>query len=155
MAPETWCVTGNCFSLQGDHEAAIKFLRRAIQLDPSYAYAHSLIGHEYIAQEKLDEAEQAFRAALRVDERHYNAWSVPSHSFPPSHPDRYGLGQIAHRQQRLTHAEQFYRRALQLNSRSAVILCYIGIVRTSPRAFLPDPARPSNPPSSWTRPWTT
>ena len=36
-APESWCVVGNCFSLQKEHDAAVKFLERAVQLDPSFA----------------------------------------------------------------------------------------------------------------------
>lgn len=31
-APESWCAVGNCFSLQGEHELAIKFFRRALQV---------------------------------------------------------------------------------------------------------------------------
>jgi anaphase-promoting complex subunit 3 len=30
--PETWIVLGNCFSLQKEHEHAIKFFKRAIQV---------------------------------------------------------------------------------------------------------------------------
>ena len=37
-APESWCVVGNCFSLQKEHDSAVKFLERAVQLDPSFAY---------------------------------------------------------------------------------------------------------------------
>ena len=29
---QTWCATGNCFSLQKEHDVAIKFFRRAIQV---------------------------------------------------------------------------------------------------------------------------
>jgi anaphase-promoting complex subunit 3 len=28
MAPQTWCVVGNCFSLQKEHETALKFFQR-------------------------------------------------------------------------------------------------------------------------------
>jgi len=31
-APQTWCVAANCFSLQKEHETAIKFLHRAVQV---------------------------------------------------------------------------------------------------------------------------
>jgi len=42
MAPESWCVVGNCFSLQKEHETALTFFRRSIQLDESFAYSHTL-----------------------------------------------------------------------------------------------------------------
>ena len=31
-APEVWCVVGNCFSLQKEHETALKFFQRATQV---------------------------------------------------------------------------------------------------------------------------
>ena len=38
---------GNLFSMQKEHENALKFFNRAIQLDPGNAYAYTLCGHEY------------------------------------------------------------------------------------------------------------
>ena len=32
LRPETWCVMGNLMSLNKDHESAIKFIERAIQV---------------------------------------------------------------------------------------------------------------------------
>ena len=29
---EAWCATGNCFSLQKEHDVAIKFFQRAVQV---------------------------------------------------------------------------------------------------------------------------
>ena len=37
---------GNCYSLQKDHETALKNFQRAVQLDSRFAYAHTLCGHE-------------------------------------------------------------------------------------------------------------
>ena len=34
LRPETWCIMGNLMSLTKDHEAAIKFIERAIQITP-------------------------------------------------------------------------------------------------------------------------
>jgi anaphase-promoting complex subunit 3 len=33
FAPETWCVVGNCYSLQKENETALKFFNRAIQIN--------------------------------------------------------------------------------------------------------------------------
>jgi len=41
------CAMGNCYSLQKDHETALKNFQRAVQLNPRFAYAHTLCGHEY------------------------------------------------------------------------------------------------------------
>uniref|UniRef100_A0A2K6FIU9 Cell division cycle protein 27 homolog n=1 Tax=Propithecus coquereli TaxID=379532 RepID=A0A2K6FIU9_PROCO len=71
-SPEAWCAAGNCFSLQREHDIAIKFFQRAIQVDPNYAYAYTLLGHEFVLTEELDKALACFRNAIRVNPRHYN-----------------------------------------------------------------------------------
>lgn len=48
FCPETWCVVGNCFSLQKEPDTAIRFFQRALQIDPTYTYAHTLCGHEQV-----------------------------------------------------------------------------------------------------------
>lgn len=32
LSPAAWCATGNCFSLQKEHDTAIKFFQRAVQV---------------------------------------------------------------------------------------------------------------------------
>ena len=86
LSAEVWCVVGNCFSLQKEHETALTFFRRSIQLDPSFTYSHTLSGHEYFANEDFEKAIACYRDAIRADERHYNAW--------------YGLGAIYHCQEK-------------------------------------------------------
>ncbi len=44
------------------------------QVDPTYAYAYTLLGHEYIYNEDFPKALSSFRAAIHCDPRHYNAW---------------------------------------------------------------------------------
>ena len=51
------------------------------QVDPDYAYAYTLLAHEYVFIEELDKALACFRNGLRVDSRHYNAWWVVSHGL--------------------------------------------------------------------------
>ena len=48
------CVVGNCFSLQKEHDTALKFFQRAIQLQPDFAYAYTLSGHEYSANDDFE-----------------------------------------------------------------------------------------------------
>merc|ERR1719491_2702124 len=115
LCPETWCVVGNCFSLQKEHKTALTFFRRSIQLDPTFTYAHTLSGHEYVANEDFDRAATCYRDALRRDERHYNAW--------------YGLGAIYFRQEKYDLAEYHFRRALQINPQSSVLHCHLGMAQ--------------------------
>ena len=71
---EAWCAVGNCFSIQKEHERALKFFQRvsgnyfefvwnininilyiqALQIDPTYTYAYTLCGHEYISNENFE-----------------------------------------------------------------------------------------------------
>jgi len=113
LAPQTWCIMGNCFSLQKEHETALRFFSRALQVDPNFTYAHTLCGHEYFANEDFEKGIGCYRAALRIDARHYNAW--------------YGLGTIYFRQEKYDLSEYHFRRALQINMRSSVLYCYLGM----------------------------
>ena len=115
LSPHTWCVLGNCFSLQKEHETALRYFQRALQLDPGCTYAHTLCGHEYFANEDFEKATACYRAALRLDSRHYNAW--------------YGLGTVYYRQEKYELSEYHFRHALSINSRSSVLFCYLGMAQ--------------------------
>lgn len=69
FALETWMILGNCYSLQKEHEIAIKFFNRATQLSPSYAYAYTLCGHEYVENESYNQAKQCYSQAIACDDR--------------------------------------------------------------------------------------
>lgn len=115
LSPEAWCVVGNCFSLQKEHDQAVKFFERAVQLDPAFSYAYTLLGHEYVYIEDFTRALSCFRSAVHKDPRHYNAW--------------YGLGMIYYRQEKYDLAEYHLAKAIQINPASAILLCYLGIVQ--------------------------
>ncbi|TMW60581.1 hypothetical protein Poli38472_000623 [Pythium oligandrum] len=121
LSPEAWCVAGNCFSLQKEHDTALSFFQRSIQLDPYYTYAYTLSGHEYVANEDFEKAINCYRHAIRVDPRHYNAW--------------YGLGTIYYRQEKFEFAEYHFRRALEINPRSSLLHCFLGMVLHSMQQF--------------------
>ncbi|KAK2359694.1 Tetratricopeptide repeat (TPR) superfamily protein [Trifolium repens] len=112
LAPQSWCAMGNCYSLQKDHETALKNFQRAVQLNPRFAYAHTLCGHEYVALEDFENGIKCYQSALRVDARHYNAW--------------YGLGMVYLRQEKFEFSEHHFRMAFQINPHSSVILSYLG-----------------------------
>uniref|UniRef100_A0A7S1TAI0 UDP-N-acetylglucosamine--peptide N-acetylglucosaminyltransferase SPINDLY n=1 Tax=Compsopogon caeruleus TaxID=31354 RepID=A0A7S1TAI0_9RHOD len=109
----TWCVVGNCFSLQRDPDSALRFFRRALSVDPSSAYAHTLCGHEFAMKEDFASAMEAYRQALRVDDRHYNAW--------------YGIGSVYYRQEHYEWAESHFRNAIRVHSRSSTLHYHLGL----------------------------
>lgn len=114
-APETWCVAGNCYSLQKEHEQAIKFLEKAIKVDPNFAYAYTLLGHELISAERLDQAMTHFRNAVRLDPRHWNAWA--------------GLGCIYYKNELYSQAELYYKKALKIAPTNPVLMCQVAVVQ--------------------------
>jgi anaphase-promoting complex subunit 3 len=122
LSPESWCAIGNSFNLQREHDQAIKCFKRATQLDPKFAYAYTLQGHEHIANEEYPKALQAFRMAVSADPRHYNAW--------------YGLGTCAEKQEKYADAEKYYRTAAQINPQHAVLVVRIGVVSNLYVGFL-------------------
>ena len=113
-SPQAWCAVGNSFAIQRDHDQALKCFKRATQLDPKFAYAFTLQGHEHIANEEYDKAMAAYRSSLAAESRHYNAW--------------YGIGKVFEKQGKYQFAEQHYRTAATINPTNAVIVCYIGVV---------------------------
>ncbi|KAK8305477.1 hypothetical protein V6Z12_D03G065500 [Gossypium hirsutum] len=112
FAPQTWCAIGNCYSLQKDHESALKSFQRAVQLNSRFAYAHTLSGHEYVIMEDYGKGVECYQTSLHVDARHYNSW--------------YGLGMIYLRQEKFEFAEHHFRQAYQINPLSSVIMYYLG-----------------------------
>ncbi|KAL6584964.1 Cell division cycle protein 27 B [Orobanche minor] len=112
LAPQSWCAMGNCYSLQKDHETALKNFQRSVQLNSRFAYAHTLCGHEYVALEDFENGIKSYQSALRIDSRHYNAW--------------HGLGMVYLRQEKYEFSEHHFRMAFQINPLSSVIMSYLG-----------------------------
>ena len=113
-APQAWCAVGNAWSLERDHEQAITCFRRATQLDPNFAYAHTLEGHEYVENEEFEKATECYRTAIERDMRAYSAW--------------YGLGKVNEKIGKYSDAEKYYTMAAKINGANALLVVYIGVV---------------------------
>lgn len=113
-SPEPWCALGNCFSLQRDHDQALKCFKRATQLNPKLAYAFTLQGHEHVSNEEYEKALVSYRSAVAADNRHYNAW--------------YGLGKVYEKMGKYQVADKHFRTAAKINPTNAILLCCVGMV---------------------------
>ncbi|CAG8611814.1 2223_t:CDS:2, partial [Acaulospora colombiana] len=113
-SPQAWCAVGNCFSRQQEHDLALKCFQRAIQLDPSFTYAHTLSGHECMANANYKDAQKHFRNALSTNRRHYNAL--------------YGLANYFITCGKIQEAEKHYKLAMDINPNHAVLMCCLGKV---------------------------
>jgi tetratricopeptide (TPR) repeat protein len=64
-SPEVSVMLGQAHAQQGDFEAAVQSLRRALELKEDVAEANATLGVIYLKQGRLEEAEAALRAELR------------------------------------------------------------------------------------------
>jgi len=119
----------------GNHEVAVDFITRAIEVNPDVPSFHSNLAVAYRALEKLDEAEAAIRQALQLEpdyaEAHFNLANTlqakgkldeAAASYRQAlrvKPDyahaQNNLGNLLTQQERHEEAEAAYRQALRLN----------------------------------------
>ncbi|PRQ46672.1 putative 43kDa postsynaptic protein [Rosa chinensis] len=92
-AHSTVC-NGNCYSLQKDHETALKNFQRAVQLNSNSHMRIPFVPWMILRRIK------SYQSALRLDARHYNSW--------------FGLGMIYFRQEKFEFAEHHFRTANQI-----------------------------------------
>lgn len=78
--------------------------------------------NRYVALEDFENGIKSYQSALQVDERHYNSW--------------YGLGVLYLRQEKFEFAEHHFRRALHINPRSSVLMCYLGMALHALKVYL-------------------
>ncbi|PNW72454.1 hypothetical protein CHLRE_16g681578v5 [Chlamydomonas reinhardtii] len=107
--PESCCVLGNYYSLQGSHEKAVECFRRALRLDPRCLAAWTLMGHEYMEVKNTPAAIDAYRRAIDVSPQDFRAW--------------YGLGQAYELLKMPYYALYYYRRAAALRPTDARMWC--------------------------------
>ncbi|KAF8743980.1 hypothetical protein AX14_013382 [Amanita brunnescens Koide BX004] len=98
--PEVCCLVGNHYSLRSEHEKAVKYFRRATQLDRTYLSAWTLMGHEYVEMKNSHAAIEAYRRAVDVNRKDYRAW--------------YGLGQAYELLSMHHYALHYYQHATAL-----------------------------------------
>ncbi|CAM1502916.1 Fc.00g076920.m01.CDS01 [Cosmosporella sp. VM-42] len=122
-SPQAWCALGNAWSLARDHEQALRCFKRATQLDPKFAYAFTLQGHEHVTNEEYDKALTAYRQAISADRRHYNAY--------------YGIGRVQERLGAYDKAYTHFHAAQCINPNNAVLICCIGTVLEKQKQIMP------------------
>ncbi|ODV58923.1 TPR-like protein, partial [Ascoidea rubescens DSM 1968] len=113
-SPEAWITIGNLFSLMKEPDEAIKCFKRATQIDPGFAYAYTLQGHEHATNDSYENALDCFRTALLYDPRHYNAL--------------YGIGKVYLSLGDNIRAEYHFRKAVSINPLNVILICCVGMV---------------------------
>lgn len=121
-SPQAWCALGNAWSLARDHEQALRCFKRATQLNPKFAYAFTLQGHEHVSNEEYEKALTAYRQAISADRRHYNAY--------------YGIGRVYEKLGNYDKAYIHFHSASVINPTNAVLICCIGNVLEKQRQIV-------------------
>ncbi|TFK44754.1 hypothetical protein BDQ12DRAFT_641682 [Crucibulum laeve] len=98
--PEVCCLVGNHYSLRSHHEKAVKYFRRATELDRTCLSAWTLMGHEYVEMKNSHAAIEAYRRAVDINRKDYRAW--------------YGLGQAYELLSMHHYALHYYQHATAL-----------------------------------------
>lgn len=126
--PETCCIVGNYYSLLSEHEKAVMYFRRALQLDRNYLSAWTLMGHEYIELKNSHCALESYRRAVDANRKDHRAW--------------YGMGQTYEVLEMQQYALFYYQKAAALRpfeskTWQAVGACYkkIGRLGNAIRAY--------------------
>ncbi|TFY83571.1 hypothetical protein EWM64_g439 [Hericium alpestre] len=94
--PEVCCLVGNHYSLRAEHEKAIKYFRRATQLDRTYLSAWTLMGHEYVEMKNSHAAIEAYRKAVDVNRKDYRAWYGLGQAYELLNMHQYALHYFQH-----------------------------------------------------------
>ena len=103
----------------GNRRAAVKLLRRALEIDPQHADAHNQLGIVSLEARKLKAAEQHFRSAIDGGQRHLERdGSKVRWGFIENRPYLRGLSNLALvllEQKKWAEALAIHRQMLQLN----------------------------------------
>lgn len=106
-APDAHLMTvlGRANRLEGDLDAAEHCFRRAVELDPSYAFSYVHLAQLAMQRREFDVAVEELTKALRLDRRHYQA--------------AYSLGVALRQLGRDAEAERYERLAEELRARAS------------------------------------
>jgi tetratricopeptide (TPR) repeat protein len=96
-----------------NYEAAMKSLRRAIELNPNYALAHQRYAWQLVAGPKLDEAVREMRRAQELD--------------PLSPTNNSALGTMLFYSRQFDESLRYCRRAVELDPESALLHLNLGM----------------------------
>jgi anaphase-promoting complex subunit 8 len=115
--PETCCIVGNFYSLRGEHEKALLYFKRALQLNRRYLAAWTLMGHEFLELKNAPAAINAYHRAIQINSCEFRAW--------------YGLGQTYELYKLPLYTVYYYAKAASLRPYDSRMWAALGEVYES------------------------
>lgn len=112
FAAETCVVTGNYYSLRGQHEKAVVNFQRALRINRHFCFLWTLMGHEFVELRNTQSAVQCYRRAVEVSPADYKAW--------------YGLGQMYELLHLYQYALYYFKRATSIRPNDARMCSAVG-----------------------------
>jgi len=103
--------------MRSEHEKAVKYFRRATQLDRSYLAAWTLMGHEYVEMKNSHAAIEAYRRAVGMSIALNLTWDSSNICTDVNRKDYrawYGLAQAYELLNMHHYALHYYQRATAL-----------------------------------------
>lgn len=101
-----------------DLQLALSYAQKTVQLDPTFAKAHDQLGLCYAGLNQTEEAIQAYKEAIRLNQQQGSHWPWPSMN----------LGTLLLRLDRLDEAESHLRESLSIDPRFPVARLRLGQV---------------------------
>ena len=139
---------------QSFFEDAIQLLNEGVQIDPQRADFHAALGDSYFTVGKVDKALQEFKTLVSLDPsprsfafmglcyRHLGQYEKAKtylneslKAAPRNLPALFNLGVIAKKQGDLAQAEQFWARALRIDSTYPDVLLELGSLKMEQKKF--------------------
>ncbi|VDO46244.1 unnamed protein product [Brugia timori] len=129
FCPEGWCVAGNCFSVQKQHDTAIECFERAVTINTRFPYAYTLLGHELLDSDHQSKAAAAFRQDFLIS----STFSKPTRKralllCPTDYRAWFGLGLLHFKKEQVNLARVHLSRAVAINPFNSVLLCQLSVV---------------------------
>ncbi|KAK6106838.1 Anaphase-promoting complex cyclosome subunit 3 family protein [Brugia pahangi] len=129
FCPEGWCVAGNCFSVQKQHDTAIECFERAVTINTRFPYAYTLLGHELLDSDHQSKAAAAFRRDFLIS----STFSKPTRKralllCPTDYRAWFGLGLLHFKKEQVNLARVHLSRAVAINPFNSVLLCQLSVV---------------------------
>ena len=113
-SPEVFCLLAGAQFNQGKYELAANSARQALQLQPKFAGAYTVLGMVHTAQKDFPDAEADYRVALQLNADDSDTWFM------------YGRALFFHDD--FSEAAKAFDRALRINPQS--VRCYENLART-------------------------
>jgi tetratricopeptide (TPR) repeat protein len=113
-SPEVYCLLAGAQFNQGKFDLATNSAQQALELDPKFANAYTVLGMIYTAEKDFSHAEAEYRVALKIDDNDSDTWFM------------YGRALFLHDD--FAEAAKAFDRALKINPQS--VRSYENLART-------------------------